>query len=323
MSFHSLHQKQQQKQESIYVISTDTATGPLLAAGIKPDAVISIDCQHISCQHFLGNDVSDSVLFLDLASPPLLASRAGKTIFFSGAHPLTHYLCACFKDVPIVDTSGANVGYAAVSLAEKLGAREIEIYGADFSYPRGNAYAKGAYFYPHLNIRQNRFAPSAAQLADFLFKNKSLRRVDAGNSYYYQTGVLQTYRQRLEEKSENISGSIHIVDGPLAPIRLRAKSVGAPVRGNTIELFSSGKPFISARDFLRAYTHKIAALPDMEGGAQEYVGNLSYADGVVFNTLLPTAAAIKRAAPALSTRDLIGEVKRYSTNKIEAVLKFF
>jgi hypothetical protein len=305
-----------------YVISTDTATGALLAAGIKPDAIVSIDCQHISYLHFLGNDVSDTTLFLDLASPPLLASRTNKTVFFSGSHPLAAYLSASFKRLPSIDTSGANVSYAAVSLAEKLGAKDIELYGADFSYPQGNAYAKGAFFYPYLDHRQNRFAPSAAQVADFLFKNKSIRRVDSGDSYYYQTSALELYRKKLEEKSEAVSCVIHRVEGSLAPMRLRAEDCARAVEAgrNLIELVSSGKAQTNAKDFLREYKSTIALLPKLEGNAHEYIGNLSYKEGMVFTTLLPAAMAIKRAAPKLSNRELVDELKTYSVHTIEAAL---
>ena len=40
------------KRDSYYIISTDTAYGSLLRRGLTPDAVVSVDGQHISTTHF-------------------------------------------------------------------------------------------------------------------------------------------------------------------------------------------------------------------------------------------------------------------------------
>jgi hypothetical protein len=136
------------KRKERFLIAADTSLPCLLQQGIKPDAVISIDCQHISYYHFMDGLPEDALLFLDLASPPLLSSRTKNPLFFSGGHPFTRYISKVYRSLPELDASGGNVTYAAISLAEYLGAREIELYGADFSYPEGVTYARGTYIYP-------------------------------------------------------------------------------------------------------------------------------------------------------------------------------
>ncbi|MDR1256852.1 MAG: DUF115 domain-containing protein, partial [Spirochaetaceae bacterium] len=116
-----------EKRKSFFLIAADTALATLLEAGITPDAVISIDCQHISYYHFMNRLPPDIPLFLDISSPPLLASRADRPFFFSGGHPLSAYVSRFFRPLPAVDTSGANVTFAALSLAERLGAKNIEV----------------------------------------------------------------------------------------------------------------------------------------------------------------------------------------------------
>ncbi|HSV55884.1 MAG TPA: 6-hydroxymethylpterin diphosphokinase MptE-like protein, partial [Magnetospirillaceae bacterium] len=130
-----------------YLIATDTSLGALLARGILPDAVVSIDCQHISYYHFITPVPGDLPLILDLASSPLVARRARKVHFFSSGHPFCRYVSAHFRPLPWLDTSGGNVTHAAVSLADSLGARRILLYGADFSYPMGSSYARGTYIH--------------------------------------------------------------------------------------------------------------------------------------------------------------------------------
>jgi hypothetical protein len=312
------------KQGDIYIISTDTAAGSLLNAGIKPDAILSIDCQHISYLHFLGNNTENITLFLDLASPPLLHSRSLQSIFFASAHPLANYVSNYFKQLTFIDTSGANVTYAAVSLAEKLGAQTIEIYGADFSYPEGKAYTKGAFFYPYLNTRQNRFAPSASQLCDFLFKNKTLKRVDNRESYYYETRVLEMYRKNLEEKSKQSLCRMHLVKGAGAQVHLyEHNDVLSGTLAHNNEAgggFLSGNSRISPKEFLLNYKQEIEGLPKLEKNVDAYIKNLSPLSKIIFTTILPTAAAIKRLEPALGSGELVEEVKNYCVRKIVNVL---
>ncbi|MDR2110974.1 MAG: DUF115 domain-containing protein, partial [Spirochaetaceae bacterium] len=191
-----------ERRSSRFLIATDTSLSSLLQAGLEPDAVVSIDCQHISYYHFIREMPRGIPLFLDLASPPVVASRSDAAYFFTGGHPLGHYISRYWRALPVVDTSGGNVTYAALALAESLGAGTVELYGADFSYPQGHTYARGTYIYPYFDRRQNRFAPSEALLSAFLYRDPSLVRVsrkDSG-SWYYETGTLRMYRERLEEK---------------------------------------------------------------------------------------------------------------------------
>ena len=194
----------QKKGKDEFLIAVDTSLPCLLSAGITPDAVISIDCQHISYYHFMDGLPESALLFLDLASPPMLASRSKNRWFFASAHPFTRYVSQVWKKLPELDTSGGNVTYAAVSLAEQLGACEIKLYGADFSYPAGVSYARGAYIYSFFNKRQNRLSPLEAQCSDLLYRTpleKISCRPDSEGSWYYENRLLKFYREALEKKA--------------------------------------------------------------------------------------------------------------------------
>ena len=109
----------QLQSQGVFIISTDTALGALLHNKIEPNAVVSIDCQHISYYHFMGNNLCKDKcipLILDIASPPMLADlNAVSPVFFSSGHPLAHYICANWQKLPLLDTSGGNVTYACLS----------------------------------------------------------------------------------------------------------------------------------------------------------------------------------------------------------------
>ncbi|MCL2233059.1 MAG: DUF115 domain-containing protein, partial [Treponema sp.] len=308
-------QQLRQRRKELFLIAADTSLPCLLHAEITPDAVISIDCQHISYHHFMGGLPESVLLFLDLASPPLLASLSARKQFFSGGHPLARYISRFYRPLPELDTSGGNVTYAAVSLAQQLGAREIELYGADYSYPAGVSYARGSYIYPVFESRQTRFAPLEAQASQFLFRTPLEKKSRAG-TWYYETKTLTFYRERLEEKSGHMHAALVPVDGLGAPIRpVRNKSIQPP----GLKVFSSGKPAMGAGEFLCLYRSEIAALSGPGKNAAEYAASLKGGAQAVFSTLLPAAAAIKQRRPQAGFRELFEETRKYCLGKIDAL----
>lgn len=305
-----------------FIIATDTAFGSLLAAGIQPHAVISIDCQHISYLHFMNGGfthLADITLFLDIASPPLLAAHAPKSFFFCGGHPLAKYIGVYFKQFLELDTSGGNVTYAAISLAEQLGARNIELYGADFAYPNGIAYTKGAYFYPYLRNRQSRLRPALAQAMDFLFAIPSLAKHTTEYGYYYETRSLTQYRIKLEERARVSPTNIIPVAGSGAPIRANTPRASFPF-DNTIKIFAGGRTLQSAASFLRDYRGQILELPLPKDGIGQYLYKLNPQQRMVWTTLLPSAAALKQREARISARELIACVKETCAAEISRVL---
>jgi len=305
--------------DNICIISTDTALGSLLNAGIKIDAIVSIDCQHTSLEHFAGYDISNIPLFLDLVSPPLLFPLSSKCVFFAGGHPLGKFISVFFKEFTGIDTSGANVTYAAVSLAEQLGAKNIFVFGADFAYPQANLYTKGAYFYPVLRRRESRFAPVSTRIFDFLFRNKTLKYIKQDDSFYYQTDTLRMYKQRLEEKTRNSGANITAVTGRTAngiTVNMREGRV-FKYQSNVTKLFSTGRSRAGVKEFLNFYRKNIEQFPAFKSSTDAFIDNLSVLERQIFITLLPAAAAFKRGRAGISNYELFEEVKAFCVNKIE------
>jgi uncharacterized Rossmann fold enzyme len=301
-----------------FIIAADTSLPSLLQAGLEPDAVVSIDCQHISYYHFMAGMPPHIPLFLDLASPPLLASRSSRPIFFSGGHPLGVYISRRWRPVPLVDTSGANVTYACLSLAETLGAEDIVIYGADFSYPQGQVYSRGTYIYPYFANRQNRLAPAEALFSAFLYRNPSLTKVPGGGAWYYETATLNRYRAVLEAKAADMAIPVRSAPGRGAPVQIRQPRRGRFPR--VLRLFAAGQERTSAPAFLEEYREGIKALPPLGTGSQSYLARLNEEERAIFTTLLPQAAAIKRRTGAVKPGDIIEAVRDYCTGEIDKIL---
>jgi hypothetical protein len=324
-----------------FLVATDTSLPALLRAGIEPGAVVSIDCQHISYYHFIGAGTRDGTgktvsrfpgsLFLDLASPPPLARLSAAPCFFSGGHPLASYISQYWRPLLPVDTSGGNVTYAALSLAERLGAERIDLYGADFSYPLGRTYARGTYIYPFFERRQNRRAPLEALHSGFLYRSplEKIRGEDSGTgaSWYYETATLRRYRELLEEKTASMTSRIRSMPGLGAPIRMRqspgaGSRAGGPASG-LLPAFNPGPPRMGSGAFLAAYRDKVLALRPPDGKAGFGTGNLRGTDPdsrLIRATLLPRAAALRRREPELHPDEILERTRAYALASIDRVL---
>ncbi len=278
-----------------FLIATDTSLRALLERNIIPDAVISIDCQHISYYHFSLGLPENTPLFIDLASPPTVARLAAKPYFFSSGHPLSRFIASRFRAFPELDTSGGNVTHAAVSLAEYLGAARVRLYGADFSYPFGKSYARGTYIYPYFDIRQCRTNPTESLFAEFLYRNMNLdREDDEDGSFRYVTKPLVAYRQRLERLSSTIACRLERIRGNGVSTAISVQEAGS--RKISGRIFAAGRPFQKPEDFLRSYAAEIDALPEPFRHAAAYLDGLDAHEKDVWTTMLPSAAAFRREA---------------------------
>ncbi|MDR0558328.1 MAG: DUF115 domain-containing protein [Treponema sp.] len=272
----------QEQRTRRFIIATDTSLPALLAAGIEPDAVVSIDCQIWSYNHFFRR--TRIPLFLDLASPPLLAERSVAPYFFSGGHPLSRFFSRSGSDIPELDTSGGNVTYAAVSLAEALGVERVELFGADFSYPLGIAYARGTWLHPFYDKQQNRFSPTETFFSHLIYRTP-LEKRHADGSWHYETPALAMYRAKLAERQWM----------PRKPAHITAAHGAAPRAG-----------------FLAAYCERLRSLSFRHLDAQR----LDAEGAAVIATLLPTAAALKHRNPGLGGERLLEAARDWCMKRL-------
>jgi len=296
------------KSKTGFIICSDTALPVLLHNNIEPDAVVSIDCQHISHYHFFGCNIRDIPLILDIASPPLLSRFSTLPVFFSSGHPLALYISRYWRSLHLLDTSGGNVTYACLSLAQTLGAKQITLFGADFSYVRSQSYARGTYVYPYFNRRQTRLSPAEAQMSTFLYRSPFLPRENEAQ-IYHETSSLRFYRKKLEEKAAAMDAQIRAFPGQGAPINLTNKTAHN-VNNKNHAPGTAGNQNKSGIEFLEQYRNDIAALP---------ASGLNEKERQIFTTLLPTAAALKHRGMT-GNNELIEETKRYCIKQIDKLI---
>ena len=300
-----------------YLIATDTSYPVLRNRGIHPDAVISIDCQHISYYHFLSGLEPSLPLVLDLASPPLLARLSLNPVFFTSGHPFSLFLNHNWRSFPHIDTSGGNVTHAAISLAEKLGAQRVSLLGADYCYPKGKSYSRGTYIYPYFQCINDRKRTNEHSFYDFVFKNSQLLKTLHPEGLLLSTKPMRSYRERLTETLKKTR--IHLVNhSPYweAPEINRENAERHPPT-----LFGAGPARQGWRDFLKGFLAALNALPQPNTPTALYLESLAPEERTLWLTLLPALARLQtRGTPSASGAEGLKQVREWSCNIIRRYL---
>ena len=314
------------EKEGAFLIATDTSMPALVGAGLAPDAVVSIDCQHISYYHFLGGIPDGTPLVIDLASPSRLTRVGGSLRFFSSGHPFCAYISARFRPFPALDTSGGNVTHAALSLAESLGAETTILAGADFSYPSGKSYARGTYIYGYYDRFQSRLSPFEGLFSGFMFRNSEMYRErvrdpDYGEFDRYLTKPLIAYKEHLERFAADSSMEVRPFRG--MGVEIRTPEGRKPRRSET-RLFSAGRAACGAADFLEDYLADLEGLPPPRDPAIPYMSSLGDRERDLWTTLLPAASAFQRslgAGSALRPSELLETTRSWAMSAIREALE--
>lgn len=287
-----------------YLIATDTSLPCLLKNDILPDLVISIDCQQITYHHFLNGYPKEIPLILDLASPPVLTRLTDKLLFFSSGHPFSQYVANNLREFPVIDTSGGNVSHAAVSLASLLGAKEIYLFGIDFSYPEGKSYARGTYIYQYFKILESRIQPMESQFFTFLFRNKNMIKEKIGDIYRYTTKPMINYKERMERAVSTMQADVIPIKGRGVPLLIN-KNPHNKSDNKFMPFFSQGACKQTTKDFLKKYLSGIKALPEPEDPLGSYLKDLSNKEKSLWLTQFPAATAIASDLRKNETNDIL------------------
>ncbi len=157
-------------------IAVDTALPVLSAHHVRPDLVLTVDCQSATYHHYLAACLPNVPMVADLSASPSVFSRMGSVLPVLSDHPLHGLFRRLGCAAPYVDARGGNVTQAAVDLAVRCGAGSIRLVGADYSYPDGATYARGSYLHRLFASVACRLAPQEARHYRFLLERPGLRR---------------------------------------------------------------------------------------------------------------------------------------------------
>ncbi len=195
-----------EERDAFFIIATDTTCGPLYRHGIVPDAIVCVDAQQVSSEHFYPiprakKNCKSPLVFLDLCSAPscarLLKERGIQPLFFHSGHPLSQ-LAAEACGLMQVETGSGTVTIAAADIARQLGFKKLRFFGADFSYSAGKPYTKGSYLDARFNSWSTALQTSEQQFAGLMYRTP-LRTVTTG---VVTSDILEGYGKSLDEWKE-------------------------------------------------------------------------------------------------------------------------
>ena len=306
------------QQRASFIIATDTSLPTLLAAGIAPGAVVSIDCQNHSYHHFMHGLPESTLLVLDAASPPLLARLHRRVAFAASGHPLVSWLCARGLGLPRLDMSGGNVTHAAVSLAHSLGARQIFLFGADYSCPDGKMYARGTYLYDFFACRQDRLSPEESLFAALLHAAGGRRSVTETGSLY-TTPVMSAYRDSLIEMMRALDADVTPAAGRGLPLPSTRHAPAAD--SSTPRRDPRWDPAeVEVKGLLSRYMRDLESLGEISSIPGHWPSSLPEGSMALVQTLLPVAACIRRAGVETDDRGALEEARHWTLGRIKRML---
>lgn len=195
------------KNGGFFIVATDTAYGTLLQNKIIPDAVISIDAQHVSCEHFFccTQDRKTAFIFDICASPEavrLAFSKGSRLQFVRSAHPLSAAASQAYR-LPLIETGAGTVTVAAADWARQAGFKRMQFFGADFAYRFGKPYAKGTYLEKQFSKASFRLNNAETRFSSLMFRT-SLEKMSGTEMHKndessHTTSVLKSYRLSLAD----------------------------------------------------------------------------------------------------------------------------
>lgn len=181
------------------IFATDTALGALEKHQICADAVVSVDAQMVSHNHFFRVQPETLCIFDLCASAASVRHclESGNSVYFiSSAHPLTSLAASFGSQIfPAVTSGGGTVTVAAVDFAMHSGFSRIRLFGADFSYRNGKAYTKGTYLDDLYNKDSTRLKSAELKFDALCFRTELTKKADG----IFTTEVLERYRKSLED----------------------------------------------------------------------------------------------------------------------------
>lgn len=301
---------------SAALVAVDTALPVLLANGVRPDLVVSIDCQLPTYHHYLAAGFPRIPVAAELSLPPSLFARFPVRHPLRSDHPLHTLLRLLGLDLPYLDARGGNVTQAAVDLAARLGAAAIGVYGADFSYPDGETYPRASYVHRLFDADASRLLPASTRHYGFLLDRPGVHRDEDEPTRWVQP-LLSGYAEAFSAFTASLPTRVTRVAGRGIPVASHDASSSATARGDP---HGPNARSPGARDLLRslrAAIHEVSQ-PSVFVRAVEHPSE--EAPAAAARALLPALTHLRATDEALPFDALLSLVRGFVDSYVDAAL---
>lgn len=306
------------------LVAVDTALPVMLAHRVRPDLVVSIDCQAATYHHYLTAGFPDVPVAAELSILPSLFAGLSVRHPVRSDHPLHTLIGALGLDAPYLDARGGNVTQAAVDLAARLGARKIRVFGADFSYPDGETYPRGSYVHRLFAASASRLAPLAGRHYGFLVDRPGVRR-DRDEPTRWVQPLLSAYAERFGDFAAGLSVGITRVPGRGLALGVPAAGTAEarPDRAGVPEAVGGRAPGVRPRtvlERLRETMHAVSA-PSRFTQALESPEGRPLESALAARALLPALTHLRADGAAVSFDELLARAHERLNAYVVAALE--
>jgi hypothetical protein len=177
------------------VLAVDSALPAALAAGIRPDACVTIDPQPVKAGSLTG--LGDIPLLASVLSPPAILQRASELYLFGQGHPSEARYG--IPTAAIVGEIGGSVATAAATLAVRYGATAVVLSGQDLAITEGITHVKGTHHERGIVEGLNRFGSQESALRRTSSIRRLRRRPGVDGTEVATTPVMDSYRLYFED----------------------------------------------------------------------------------------------------------------------------
>ena len=205
--------------DSLFVMSCDTSYKVLTKFGIVPDAAMTLDAQTNSFFHFMGEDYSQTPIFADLVSSPLLLRRIPsvgivhsitakfsvmadgkweKTITSGGEIAEMHY-----GNLGYIQ-SGGSVATTAFDALRFMGFSPIFFIGQDLAYTGREIHSTGTHHNEKWLTKLSRTS-SLEKINEAIIRKRETKFVKSSETETVLTDfVLDLYRQWFQDSANSV-----------------------------------------------------------------------------------------------------------------------
>jgi hypothetical protein len=209
------------------VICVDTALGPMLKNGVRPDYVVSLDCQIDNLRDFTGLDTTGLNLVMEVSAHYKIAEIFKGDIFLFHTKKMLadpekglqtefvepHYRLFSdrFSNSEGLQ-SGGSVSTTALDLALFLGCSTVRFLGQDLAFSGFRTYCKGTYQEAVLSPRTSRFRNLDTIVASYILNQVIKRRLIRDGIPVLSTFVMESYREWFEEAALLLKNRLYFHD---------------------------------------------------------------------------------------------------------------
>ncbi len=192
----NVHHLHEAKGRSV-IIAADTVLGYLLARGVKPDLVISVDAQELTYSKYQGVDIPDDValLFHPSCNDQIFKHFPGPKFVTETFMPTYRWLKHCWPAKGTIEGENQCQMHMGFNLAQWMGCAPIIIVGQDLCYTGDRMHVKGGTY--------------LTEEAEALYVSQGLltRNIFGEPVRTYPTFL--NYKVTFEKKIKAFSGSVY------------------------------------------------------------------------------------------------------------------